>query len=69
MRYLDAEHFYLECNSSICFPLEDRGMKVISSTQNPSKTQAFVASVLGVPANKVSCIVKRCAINTPSFVI
>lgn len=43
-------------------------MKVISSTQNPSKTQAFVASVLGVPANKVSCIVKRYARSTGSSV-
>lgn len=53
------EHWYLECNSSVCFPLEDGGMKVVSSTQNPAKTQAFVASVLGVPASRVSCSVGR----------
>mmetsp|Transcript_15711 Transcript_15711/g.63270 ORF Transcript_15711/g.63270 Transcript_15711/m.63270 type:complete len:1461 (+) Transcript_15711:101-4483(+) len=53
------EHFYLESNSSICVPLEDGGLRVIASTQNPTKTQMFCASVLGVPASKVACVTKR----------
>ncbi|KAJ8605889.1 hypothetical protein CTAYLR_000597 [Chrysophaeum taylorii] len=52
------EHFYLEPNSSICTPTEE-GMKIVSSTQNPTKTQIMVASVLGLPAAKVTCSVKR----------
>uniref|UniRef100_A0A6S8ELY0 Xanthine dehydrogenase n=1 Tax=Aureoumbra lagunensis TaxID=44058 RepID=A0A6S8ELY0_9STRA len=53
------EQFYLECNSTVCWPAEDGGLKILSSTQNPTKTQLMVASVLGIPANKVVCTVKR----------
>ena len=53
------EHFYLEPNSTLCIPDEERSMKVYCSTQNTAKTQQFVASVIGVPFHKVSCHVKR----------
>ena len=59
MRIGGQEHFYLECNATVCIPGEGDDMQVISSTQNPSKTQKFVAHVLGVPANGVVCRVKR----------
>ena len=59
MRVGGQEHFYLETNATLCMPGEGDEMTILSSTQNPSKTQNFVAHVLGVPANGVVCKVKR----------
>ncbi|KAF2726029.1 xanthine dehydrogenase [Polychaeton citri CBS 116435] len=54
------EHFYLETNACVCVPKpEDGEMEVFSSTQNPSETQAYVAQVTGVAANKIVSKVKR----------
>lgn len=53
------EHFYMETNSSLCVPMEEGGMTVFASTQNPTSTQMTISSVLGVSANKVVCRVKR----------
>ena len=54
------EHFYLETNAVVCVPKpEDGEMEVWSSTQNPSETQAYVAQVTGVAANKIVSKVKR----------
>jgi xanthine dehydrogenase/oxidase len=53
------EHFYLETNATVCIPGEGGCMTVISSTQNPTKTQGIVAQVLGVPKSKVICKCKR----------
>jgi xanthine dehydrogenase/oxidase len=53
------EHFYLETNATLCIPGEGDCMTVISSTQNPTKTQGIVAQVLGVPKSKVICKCKR----------
>ncbi|KAK5684428.1 hypothetical protein LTS10_004296 [Elasticomyces elasticus] len=54
------EHFYLETNACIAIPKpEDGEMEIWSSTQNPSETQAYVAQVCGVAANKVVSKVKR----------
>lgn len=53
------EHFYLETNATLCIPGEGDSMTVISSTQNPTKTQGIVAQVLGVPKSKVICKCKR----------
>jgi xanthine dehydrogenase molybdopterin binding subunit len=53
------EHWYLETQTALCFPLEDEGMKVYSSTQHPSETQAIVAEVLGVQRHAVEVEVKR----------
>ena len=54
------EHFYLETNACIAIPKpEDGEMEVWSSTQNPTETQAYVAAVTGVQANKIVSKVKR----------
>ncbi|OGE52046.1 hypothetical protein PENARI_c011G05045 [Penicillium arizonense] len=54
------EHFYLETQACVAIPLpEDGQMEIWSSTQNPTETQAYVAQVTGVAANKVVSRVKR----------
>ena len=54
------EHFYLETQACLAVPkLEDGEMEIFSSTQNPSETQAYVAKVCGVAANKIVTRVKR----------
>ncbi|WPH04180.1 xanthine dehydrogenase [Acrodontium crateriforme] len=54
------EHFYLETNACVVVPKpEDGEMEVFSSTQNPAETQAYVAQVTGVAANKIVTRVKR----------
>ncbi len=54
------EHFYLETNACLVIPgKEDSEIEVISSTQNPSETQVFCASILGIPNNRVVTRVKR----------
>jgi len=53
------EHFYLETQTSLVIPGERDEMTVWSSTQNPTKTSNFVASVLGVPKNRVVTKMKR----------
>ncbi len=47
------EHLYLETQSSISFPTEGSGLKIISSTQNPTAVQRTVAKVLNIPANQI----------------
>ena len=54
------EHFYLETQACVVVPKpEDGEMDVFSSTQNPAETQAYVAQVTGVDANKIVSRVKR----------
>ena len=54
------EHFYLETQACIAVPKpEDGEMEIFSSTQNPAETQAYVAKVTGVPANRILARVKR----------
>lgn len=54
------EHFYLETQASVVVPkTEDGEMEVFCSTQNPTETQAIVAQVTGVPANRIVVRVKR----------
>lgn len=54
------EHFYLETNACLCIPSkEDQQIEVWSSTQNPTETQVFVASLLGIPMNRVTVRTKR----------
>ncbi|SPO26453.1 probable xanthine dehydrogenase [Ustilago trichophora] len=54
------EHFYLETNACLVIPgKEDSEIEVVSSTQNPSETQVFCASILGIPNNRVVTRVKR----------
>ena len=60
MRTGAQEHFYLETQAVIAIPKGEHGeMEIIASTQNPTKTQMVVAHVLGVPANRIVCKVKR----------
>lgn len=53
------EHWYLECMEMIATPREGDEMYITGTTQNPNKTQQYVARVLGVGAHKVVCEVKR----------
>lgn len=53
------EHFYLEPQNTLVIPGEGSEISMFSSTQAPMKHQKLVASVLGVPANKVVCRTKR----------
>ncbi len=49
------DHFYLETQASWAALDSEGVVQVTSSTQHPSETQAIVAHVLGVPANRVVC--------------
>ncbi|KAF2636496.1 xanthine dehydrogenase [Massarina eburnea CBS 473.64] len=54
------EHFYLETQACVVVPKPENGeMEIYSSTQNCAETQAYVAKVVGVSANKVVSKVKR----------
>lgn len=53
------EHWYLETQTALCIPQEGKEMKVFSSTQHPSETQAIIAEVLGIPRHLVEVEVKR----------
>lgn len=59
MKVGGQEHFYLETNTTLAIPGEGGEMDIFCSSQNPTKTQGLVASVLGVGANKVVVKVKR----------
>ncbi len=53
------EHFYLETQTAMAFPVENGKIKIISSTQSPSAVQQTVAEVLGLPLNAVESEVLR----------
>lgn len=54
------EQFYFETQASLVIPhKEDNETEVWTSTQNPSETQVFVASALGIPQNRVIVRTKR----------
>lgn len=53
------DHFYLESQVSIAYPLEDGQIEIHSSSQHPTETQHVVAHALGLPDKDVVCIVKR----------
>lgn len=54
-----ADHFYLENQTAIAYPLEDGQLEVHSSTQHPSETQMVIAECLGLPQSSVVCIALR----------
>lgn len=54
-----ADHFYLENQTAIAYPLEDGQLEIHSSTQHPTETQSLVAEALGLPLSAVVCITKR----------
>jgi xanthine dehydrogenase large subunit len=49
------EQFYFETQACLAIPDEQLAMKVLSSTQNPTETQAVVAEALGLPLHQVIC--------------
>jgi xanthine dehydrogenase large subunit len=53
------EQFYLESQACQAIPGEQGQLKLISSTQNPTETQAVVAEVLGLSMHQVVCECKR----------
>lgn len=53
------EHFYMESQAAVAYPMENGQMEVHSSSQHPSETQRVVAEALGLPLHHVVCIVKR----------
>ncbi|MBL7664434.1 MAG: molybdopterin-dependent oxidoreductase [Bacteriovoracaceae bacterium] len=53
------EHFYMESQAAVAYPLENGQIEVHSSSQHPSETQRVVAEALGLRLNQVVCIVKR----------
>ncbi len=53
------EHWYLETQSCLAIPEEGNELKIFSSTQHPSETQAIVSEVLGVPKNAIRVEVTR----------
>lgn len=53
------EHWYLETQASLAIPGESNEIKVFSSTQHPSETQALVAEVLGISKMETEVEVRR----------
>ncbi|MGA8263369.1 MAG: molybdopterin cofactor-binding domain-containing protein [Ignavibacteriaceae bacterium] len=53
------EHLYLETQGAFAYPVEDGGVKVISSTQGPTAVQRVTARILGLPMHKVEVDVLR----------
>lgn len=53
------EHFYLESQACVAYPLEDGQVEIHSSSQHPSETQHVVAEALGLSLHQVVCVVKR----------
>lgn len=54
-----AEHFYLENQATLVYPLEDDSLEVHCSTQHPTEVQHVVAKALGLAQNSVVTIAKR----------
>lgn len=54
-----ADHFYLESQAAVVYPLEDGQLEVHSSSQHPTEVQHVVAHALGLPDNAVVAVVKR----------
>lgn len=53
------EHFYLESQASIVYPMENGQLEVHASSQHPTETQHLVAHAIGLGFHEVVCIVKR----------
>jgi len=53
------EHWYLETQTALVLPDEDDEMRIISSTQNPSETQAIIAELLHIRRNDITVEVRR----------
>ncbi len=53
------EHFYMETQGAIAFPVEKDGVRIYSSTQSPTAVQKTVSGILDIPMNRVEVDVKR----------
>lgn len=53
------EHFYLEGQAAVAFPVEGKGIRLLSSTQSPTAVQKITARVLGLPMHQVEVEVGR----------
>lgn len=53
------EHFYLESQAAIAYPLENGQLEIHSSTQHPTEVQHVCAELLGLKQHQVVCVVKR----------
>jgi xanthine dehydrogenase large subunit len=53
------EHFYMESQATIVYPLENGQLEVHSSSQHPTETQHVVAHTLNIDFSQVVCVVKR----------
>lgn len=53
------DHFYLESQATVAYPLEDGQIEVHTSSQHPTETQHVVAHSLGLDAKDVVVQVKR----------
>jgi len=53
------EHLYIETQGSYSFPMENGGIRVISSTQGPTAVQRHMAQVLGIPMHQIEVDVTR----------
>jgi xanthine dehydrogenase large subunit len=53
------EHFYMENQAAVAYPLENGQIEIHSSSQHSTETQHVVAHGLGIDLKDVVCIVKR----------
>jgi xanthine dehydrogenase large subunit len=53
------DHFYLESQAAVAYPLDNGVIEVHSSAQHPTEVQHVVAHGLGLSSHEVVCIVKR----------
>jgi xanthine dehydrogenase large subunit len=53
------DHFYLEGQIALAVPQEGGEMAIWSSTQHPTEVQKMVAGALDLPANAVTCELRR----------
>jgi xanthine dehydrogenase large subunit len=53
------EHVYLETQRARAIPLEERGIRIYSSTQSPYAVQRTAGNILGLPYHKIEVDVKR----------
>lgn len=53
------EHFYLESQAAIAYPVDSDEINILSSSQNPTELQHVVAKCLGLQLRQVTSKVKR----------
>jgi len=53
------EHLYLETQGSYAYPVDNKTVKIHSSTQGPTVVQKTVSKVLGIPMNRIEVDVAR----------